>query len=253
MARIAVFTDEPILAQGITSVLGSLHGFELTETYDTPVNLIGRLEEAKPEILLMDLTPDVTYALLAELRSSIPECRIVLWTRTISTELAFQAMELGIRGILSKVLALPLLVDCLESVRNGEVWFDKTLAASFQTAKTVALTKRESQLVTLLSQGLKNKEIAYALSISEGTVKVYLSRLFQKVGAKDRFDLALHGLRNLENIAVRQSAMGWAAQTPAKGPARETAPATGLRSLVFDRSAEKVSASATYYKSRLAG
>jgi hypothetical protein len=52
----------------------------------------------------------------------------------------------------------------------------------------------------LLSQGLKNKEIGAALTISEGTVKVYLSRLFQKVGAKDRFELALYGLRNFRNM-----------------------------------------------------
>src|SRR5208283_3565117 len=75
--------------------------------------------------------------------------------------------------------------------------FDKTLTASFLSAKMIALTKREGQLVTLLSQGLKNKEIATALSISEGTVKVYMSRLFQKLGVKDRFELALYGLKNL--------------------------------------------------------
>jgi DNA-binding NarL/FixJ family response regulator len=252
MARIAVFTDEPILAQGIASVLESLHGFDLTEIFDSTANLMERLDAGKPDLLLMDLTSDVAYSLLAELRAQIPECRIVLWTRNISTELAFQAMELGIRGILSKVLAIPMLVDCLESVRDGGVWFDKTLATSFQSAKAVALTKRESQLVTLLSQGLKNKEIAYALSISEGTVKVYLSRLFQKVGAKDRFDLALHGLRNLENIAANQSAMGWAAQPHAKGAARESAPGQGLRSLVFDRSPQTEAAPANY-RSRLAG
>ena len=248
----AVFTDEPILGRGICSVLDALNGFELTEIYDSSANLLERLEKTRPDVLLLDLTPEVTYSLLAEVRNRVPECRLVLWTRSISKELAFQAMELGIRGILSKVLSVELLVDCLESVRNGEVWFDKTLATSFQTAKTVALTKRESQLVTLLSQGLKNKEIAYALSISEGTVKVYLSRLFQKVGAKDRFDLALHGLRNLENIAVQQSAMGWTAPPPAKSVAREPAPTQGLRSLVFDRTPEKGVSPPTYYR-RLAG
>jgi DNA-binding CsgD family transcriptional regulator len=64
----------------------------------------------------------------------------------------------------------------------------------------IPLTRREGQLVMLLSQGLKNKEISAALSISEGTVKVYLSRLFQKVGAKDRFELALYGLRNFRSM-----------------------------------------------------
>ena len=65
------------------------------------------------------------------------------------------------------------------------------------SARRYALTRREGQLVTLLSQGLKNKEITTALGISEGTVKVCLSRLFQKLGVKDRFELALYGLKNL--------------------------------------------------------
>ena len=60
----------------------------------------------------------------------------------------------------------------------------------------VSLTFRESQLVHLLSQGLKNKEIAQCLSIREGTVKIFLSRLFEKTGAKDRLELALFGLKN---------------------------------------------------------
>jgi DNA-binding CsgD family transcriptional regulator len=63
-------------------------------------------------------------------------------------------------------------------------------------SKTVDLTNRESQLVTLLAQGLKNKEIASCLGITEGTVRIYLSRLFAKIGARDRFEVAVFGLKN---------------------------------------------------------
>jgi DNA-binding CsgD family transcriptional regulator len=63
-------------------------------------------------------------------------------------------------------------------------------------AKTVSLTNRESQLVTLLTQGLKNKEIANCLGITEGTVRIYLSKLFAKIGARDRFEVAVFGLKN---------------------------------------------------------
>jgi hypothetical protein len=81
--------------------------------------------------------------------------------------------------------------------------------------------------VSLLSQGLKNKEIATTLMISEGTVKVYLSRLFQKVGVKDRFELALFGLKNLST-----------GQLPAHERGRAT-PIPGLRSLVLERPVER--------------
>ena len=65
------------------------------------------------------------------------------------------------------------------------------------TARSYSLTPRQGQLVALLTQGLKNKEIASKLNISEGTVKVYMSRMFQKLGVKDRLELALYGLKNL--------------------------------------------------------
>ena len=112
-------------------------------------------------------------------------------------ELALQAMSLGVRGILRKTLPTETLLRCLTRVNEGELWFEKSLTDSIMSARRYSLTRREGQLVSLLSQGLKNKEIATALTISEGTVKVYLSRLFQKLGVKDRFELALYGLKNL--------------------------------------------------------
>ena len=63
--------------------------------------------------------------------------------------------------------------------------------------KRVSLTRREGQLVGLIAQGLKNKELGYALGITEGTVKVYLSRIFKKLGVNDRFELALYALKNV--------------------------------------------------------
>src|SRR5436309_12393653 len=131
------------------------------------------------------------------MKRAMGNTKIVLWVHTISTELAFQAMGLGVRGILRKTLPTDLLVKCLEKVQEGELWFEKALTDSFLSAKRIARTQREGRLVSLLSQGLKNKEIATALTISEGTVKVYLSRLFQKLGVKNRFELALYGLKNL--------------------------------------------------------
>ena len=135
----------------------------------------------------MDLTAEITFAVLSDMKHAMNGSRIVLWVNSISTELAFQAMGLGVRGILRKTLPTDLQVKCLQKVQAGELWFEKALTDSFLCARRVALTQREGQLVSLLSQGLKNKEIATTLMISEGTVKVYLSRLFQKVGVKDRF------------------------------------------------------------------
>jgi two-component system nitrate/nitrite response regulator NarL len=250
MARVLLFTDEPVLARGFTTVLSSAPGFDAVSVCQSTAELAGAIQTYRPDVLLIDLTPEVTFGILTRLQSDLPNCRLVLWVRTISTELAYQAMELGVRGVLRKTLAPELLVKCLGKVAEGELWFDKTLTASFLSAKMVALTKRESQLVSLLSQGLKNKEIASALSISEGTVKVYLSRLFQKVGVKDRFELALYGLRNLQNMSGEPSALNPTPQQMMVGGSKSPDQMQWLRSLVLEKPGEKAIDHTTFWSPR---
>jgi DNA-binding NarL/FixJ family response regulator len=197
MTRVDLYSDEPILAKGMEAVLVATGRFHLGASYSGIPELMQRLQTEVPDILLLDLTPVLTFAVLRDIKRVVQKSRLVLWANSISTELAFQAMTLGVRGILRKTLSADLQVNCLQKVHDGELWFEKTLTDSFIASQRVVLTRREGQLITLLSHGLKNKEIASALQISEGTVKVYLYHLFQKVGAKDRLELAMFGLKNL--------------------------------------------------------
>lgn len=227
MPKLLLYSAEPILAMGLESVLRQATGFDLLPSCTTIPEVIESLGENEPELILMDLTPAVTFTVLSELKQFMSQTRILLWVNSIPTELAFQAMGLGVRGILRKTLPTDLQVKCLQKVLDGDLWFEKALTDSFLCARRISLTPREGQLVMLLSQGLKNKEIATTLMISEGTVKVYLSRLFQKVGVKDRFELALYGLKNLS------TGQG---QVPVAGEQLKGVP--GLRSLVLDRAAD---------------
>jgi len=197
MASVLLCTDEPILAEGLSRILSASQGLNLISCCSELKGLHAQIELHEPDLLLVDLTADVTFGVLSGLDDMASKARIVLWVNSISTELALQAMSLGVRGILRKTLPVETLERCLLRVNEGELWLEKALTDSLMTARRYSLTRREGQLVTLLAQGLKNKEIAGALHISEGTVKVYLSRLFQKLGVKDRFELALFGLRNL--------------------------------------------------------
>jgi len=214
MIRIYLFSDEPVLAMGLEAILTTAGRFQLECFFSGLPDLLARLETSVPDVLLMDLTPDVAFGTLSDIKRVAPECKLVVWVNAISTELAFQAMGLGVRGILRKNLPADLQVKCLQKVYEGELWFEKALTDSFLTAKRVALSQREGQLVTLLSYGLRNKEIASTLRISEGTVKVYLSRLFQKVGVKDRFELALFGLKNLPDGQMQASEKSSQAPVP---------------------------------------
>ncbi len=197
MPNVVLFADEPVLAAGMRRILERNPGWELVSNCSRLEELEDEVEHHRPDILLVDLTADITFAVMSSLRKTTTEAKIVLWVHEISTELALQAVSLGVRGIVRRTLPVESLIHCLDRVAQGELWFEKALTDSLLTAQRYSLTRREGQLVALLSQGLKNKEIAYQLSISEGTVKVYMSRLFQKLGVNDRFELALFGLRNL--------------------------------------------------------
>lgn len=197
MIRLLAFTDEPFLASGLEAVLGSRTEFEFVGVCPLVSRLAETIEASKPDLLLVDLTPEVNFDLLLGLQDQFPRTRIVLWVHSVGTEMAYQAIEHGIRGILRKTLPLEAMITCLLVVAAGGRWFDEALEAALRTVTTVHLSPRESQIVNLLTSGLKNKEIATTLFLSEGTVKVYLSRLFHKLGVKDRFELALYGLKNM--------------------------------------------------------
>jgi DNA-binding NarL/FixJ family response regulator len=196
VSRLLLYCEHPILALGLQSILKAEQDFilHLTRSREEAVNLI---RETEPDMLLLDMNSEFNLGFLQEIRRTGTSCKLVLWADSITTETAYQAFSLGVRGILQKVLNPETFLLHLRSIREGNLWIEKGLMNSIASAKTVSLTRRESQLVSLLAQALKNKEIAATLNVTENTVKAYLSRLFQKLGVKDRLELALYGLKNL--------------------------------------------------------
>lgn len=208
MVRVAVYSDQPILAKGLESLIAVDPALELSAWCSSPAAVKEHLAIAGPDLALLDLTPEITSDALTEMQSLSPGSKLILWTNTIAGDFALQALTIGIRGVLRKTLSLEAHRQCLHKVHSGGLWFEKSLTDSFLKARRVSLTMRESQLVSMLARGLKNKEISSELGITEGTVKVYLSHLFQKSGAKDRFDLALHGLKNLRAAGISTEGQG---------------------------------------------
>jgi DNA-binding NarL/FixJ family response regulator len=202
MTQLLLYSNEPLLAKGLESVLRQAGGFELLPLCSTLDEVMKEIAHKTPDVMLLDHGPELTFAVLSAIHRGTSS-KIILWVNSISIEMACQAVGLGIRGILRKKLPPELQVKCLRQVQAGELWIEKALVDDFISARRVTLTPREGQLMTLLSQGLKNKEIAFHLSVAEGTVKVYLSRLYQKAGVKDRFELALVSLKNLSAEASK--------------------------------------------------
>lgn len=192
--RLLIITQQPILLKGLEAILAVRPEWEVTAFTGAISEAVDVVRAHGTDVVLIDFEAAEHFgAVLDILEQARP--KIALFTRDISPELAHQALKAGVHGILRASAGTERLLDCLASVHAGEFWCDDDLKSSFLQAKTAVLSPRESQLILLISQGLKNKEIANALSISETTVRIYLSAIFRRVGTKDRYELALYGMR----------------------------------------------------------
>ncbi len=201
MISLVVYTSEPLNAMALASLVGSSPDVFLAPIVDDLAAFANQVAVRKPDVILLSVDGPLDWSLLHLLHRESPGSRVVLWLHEIAAESAYRAKEYGVRGILRKSLPADMILKCVRRVSEGELWFEKTLTETFLSGRTVRVSRRENQLMTLVTQGLKNKEIASVMEISEGTVKVYLSRLFEKVGVRDRFELALFGLRSAANPA----------------------------------------------------
>jgi DNA-binding NarL/FixJ family response regulator len=196
-ATVLIHCQHPILTLGIQSLFERRNDLKAVVTAGAE-RAIDIARSIQPEVIVLDMNSEFDLGFLRAIKRQSPDSKAVLWIESISTELAFQAFNLGVIGIINKTLSPEEFVQNLRAVAQGNIRIEPELMDAIIMAKTVKLTKRESELVMLVAQGLKNKEIGAELNITENTVKAYLSRLFQKLNVKDRLDLALYGLKNLK-------------------------------------------------------
>jgi DNA-binding NarL/FixJ family response regulator len=195
---LSVYTSEPLSSIALEFLLRSCEDIALLPVVSDLPSLLRQVSSEEPNVLLLAVNADLDWELLTKLRRESVDTKIVIWLHEITAEVAYQARHRGVSGILRKNLPPEMILKCVRKVHEGELWFEKTLTEAFLTGSSIKVSRRECELITLVAQGLKNREIAEAMYITEGTVKVYLSRLFEKVGARDRIELALIGLRNLQ-------------------------------------------------------
>lgn len=190
MSKIFLLSDQPVLLSGFEHVLGG-SGFEILGCCQ-PSAFSSVASVGQPDVLLLDITAGLTFADLGELHAQVPDCPVVLWADALPLELMFKTLELGVRGIVQRTVQPEQLVESIRKVAAGElqIGFGATSTESAQPRRRVSLTPREREIVSFLRQGMRNKQIAGEMGITEGTVKIYLFRLFHKLGVRNRFELA---------------------------------------------------------------
>jgi two-component system nitrate/nitrite response regulator NarL len=200
-AYITIFSRHEMLIAGFRALIADPAGLAVCACSDAE-HLRTCLRTSAPALLILDADCGVSPAFVSELKELAPASCVILWVDAVSLEFVRQAIGAGVRGVLRRNASPDLYRQCLDKVAAGQMWLEPEMSQKLLSGKTVRLSPRERQLVSLLTQGLRNKEIAWRMKITEGTTKAYLTRLFEKTGAGDRFELAMYVLQNLETGAA---------------------------------------------------
>ena len=199
MKRLLLADDHPMIRNAIEMLLRDT-GFEIVGMTGTGQSTLEAMERLKPDIVLLDIQmPGGTgIEVLRRLRSARSAAKVVLLTAAIDDGALLEARALKVQGIVLKNSDPAFLLDCLESVAAGRSWLDpelkaraRQLAAAPSRGRPVPLAPRERELIAFVAKGLRNREIAEQLGVTEGTVKVYLHAIFEKLGIGNRTELAI--------------------------------------------------------------
>jgi two-component system nitrate/nitrite response regulator NarP len=200
MIRLLVADDHPIILSGLESLLRDTE-FTIVGAVADGAAALAAARADPPDILLLDVRMptlggvEVLRLLKAE-GSPVPT---VLLTASLDDGNLLEAMRLGVGGIVLKEMAHAQLLECLRAVSKGGIWIDASILDRWREAAAHgkprgpldALAPRERQLADMVGRGLRNRDIAEALGVSEGSVKVFLHRIYRKLKVGSRTELAL--------------------------------------------------------------
>lgn len=200
MTRVLIADDHPVVLSGIQSILLDTP-YEVVAAARTGAEALDMIAAARPDILILDVRmPELSgLDVVRALRSRGDTRPVVLLTASLADELLLEAIDLGVQGIVLKEGAQHLLVRCLDEVKSGRRWIEHGLLQQALDLKmgggkakgVGALSPRERAIAGLVAQGLRNREIAGQLGITEGTVKIHLHRIYEKLGVSNRTELAV--------------------------------------------------------------
>ncbi|HVR31033.1 MAG TPA: response regulator transcription factor [Thermoanaerobaculia bacterium] len=193
--KLVLADDHPIVLDGLERLFRGEAGFEVVARCVNGREALAAVRRHRPDVLVLDLRmPDMGgLDLLRCLAAERIAARAVVLTAGVREHEILEAVRLGAFGVVLKESAPGLLVECVRSVARGERHLPRFLTRALEDSETStaepALTPRELELVRLVALGLRNKEIADRLSITEGTVKVHLHNIYDKLGLDGRLAL----------------------------------------------------------------
>jgi DNA-binding NarL/FixJ family response regulator len=198
--RVLVADDQRVVREGLTMLVGLIDAIEVVGAVGDGLEAVERAQEARPDIVLMDLRmPGLDGAeATRRIRAALPETQVLVLTTYADDDSLFPALEAGARGYLTKDASAEEIEQAIRAVASGRTHLDpavqqRLVAAALDARPSTGeaplpdgLTAREAEVLKLIATGLSNAEIAAALVVSSATVKTHVNRIFAKTGARDR-------------------------------------------------------------------
>jgi len=199
LKTVTVCDTQPVTAEGLRTLLQGKPDLAFLDVADSLESAVCCMERNRTDLLVVDKAFGIQAILdwLPQLRG-MGSPGVVIWGVSMSEAEALRFLQAGARGILRKTASVPVVLACLRTVAMGRSWMEDTVfrdATRSDRYPRSELTGREQQVLELVEQGCKNKEIAQELGIRPGTVKIHLKHIFEKTGVRGRYGLALSGLR----------------------------------------------------------
>ena len=215
--RILIVDDHLVVRTGLRMLIENQPRMKVVGMAANRKEALELAASTAPDVILLDLDLGVENGMnfLPDLREKAAAARVLVLTGLKDAQTHRRAVKQGAMGIVLKEEAPEVLIKAIEKVSAGELWLDRTTMGNLfdemtrkesksengETARIMSLTERERQIVGLIAEGLKNKQIGERLFISETTVTHHLTSVFSKLGVSDRLELVIysftHGLARM--------------------------------------------------------
>jgi two-component system nitrate/nitrite response regulator NarL len=206
--KVLIVTDYSLLLAGLGMLLENQPDMKVLARTGDRREALALAARESPHLILLDLdlpTEDVP-SLLPELREAAKNARVLILTSVTDSEVHRRVIQLGAMGVVMKHQTPEVLFKAMRKIHAGEVWLDRASMGNVlhemtkrvpdphdpEAPKIRSLTEREHQVIALIAEGLKNKQIGERLFISETTVTHHLSSIFSKLGVSDRLELVIY-------------------------------------------------------------
>ena len=202
--RVAFVDDHPILLEGLVSLYNEKEDLEVVGMGYSATDAIRIVEECRPDVIVVDLTmPGNVFATIEDIIQRYEHTKVVVFTASTTIQPAVELLNAGISAYVLKGSSSSELHEAIRSASRGETYltpgFATKVVISMKTAEMrnkgqpvqLRLHHREEQIINCLLKGLTNKEIGTSISISEKTVKHYMTSLMQKLNVRNRVQLVI--------------------------------------------------------------